>query len=154
MHLSDAAFSSLLGIALFFASIRLLLKEQISNSSLNKKYLWIIGLIIGAILGTVSGMLGIGGGIFLSPVLLLLGICNSKETASISSAFVILNSIYGLAGRLTYFNLNLQFILPLLFAVLLGASIGSHKGAFSFNNLVLQRMLSGILFVASFKLII
>lgn len=154
IHLSNSAFSSLLGIALLFASIRLFfLKEPISNISLNKKYLWIIGTTVGSILGTVSGMLGIGGGIFLSPVLLFLGICNSKQTASISSAFIILNSISGLFGKLTYFDIQLQFILPLLFVVFAGAYFGSQKGAFSFSNTTLQKILSTVLFVASVKLI-
>ncbi len=91
-----------------------------------------LALIIGAALGFISGMVGIGGGIFLSPILYLLGWGNPKRIAASCSFFILLNSAAGLIGQ--YHKLSDEILLilnywPLFVAVLIGGQLGSFIGA-------------------------
>lgn len=113
-----------------------------------------LALSIGAAVGLVSGIIGIGGGVFLSPLLLLMGWATPKETAATSSLFIVLNSLAALNGHLGSFDrLNMN---PLAFFVLsafLGGLIGSRLGASLLSRLALCRTLSLVLVLASVKLI-
>jgi len=107
---------------------------------------------IGAGLGFLSGLIGVGGGIFLSPLLLLTGWASPRTTAATSAAFILLNSAAGLAGRLT----ALPALPPALpwwaLAVLIGGWIGSRIGAATISPLVLRRLLATVLALAGTKL--
>lgn len=109
-------------------------------------------LAIGAGLGFLSGLIGVGGGIFLSPLLLLSGWASPRTTAAASAAFILLNSAAGLAGRLT----ALPVLPPALpwwaLAVLIGGWVGSRIGAATVSPLVLRRLLAAVLALAGTKL--
>lgn len=109
-------------------------------------------LIIGAVIGFFSGLIGIGGGIILSPVILLLHWANMKQAAAVSALFIFVNSIAGLAGCFTTdFHFNNQMGAMIAIA-LVGGTAGSYFGAKIFENKLLKRMLAAVLVIASVKL--
>jgi uncharacterized membrane protein YfcA len=112
----------------------------------------LLALGIGLILGLVSGIIGIGGGIILSPVLIFAKYAWIKEASAASALFIFLNSASGRAGLMTsQFNFQpniIYWILGVMVAGFLGSAIGSR----TFSELNLKRILSVILIVASIKL--
>ncbi len=147
-------FSLLLALGLFCAAIRMLmaLRPMHRFHSPSFALLFRIGPIIGALLGFLAGLTGIGGGIFLSPLLLLIGWAENKQTAATSAAFIVTNSISGLSAHLIRGGGDWSLFLPLGLAVLIGGGIGSWSGAFRLPPLVLQRILGVVLLLASGKL--
>ena len=99
----------------------------------------IFSIIIGSIIGFVSGLIGIGGGIFLSPILFLMKAGYPKHITSCASLFILINSIFGIAGQLTK-NIVLSEFLnfwPLFIAVILGGQIGSYLNIKFLSNRIL-----------------
>src|SRR3989338_4837033 len=156
LNLGKKVFSFLLAFSLAAAALRLLFKDQerkLQVVSLKKSFMF--GLPVGAVIGFLSGLVGIGGGIFLSPLLLLLRWADAKQAAAAASLFILVNSLSGLMGQ---FSKGLPFehaylFLPLLIAVFLGSQLGARFGALRFSALVLQRVTVGILFVASVRIL-
>ncbi|WP_435115607.1 sulfite exporter TauE/SafE family protein [Candidatus Pelagibacter bacterium nBUS_49] len=129
MSITKELFEILLFVILVIAGIFLLIEsksfndDQIKIKSIPK----IISLLIGSIIGFTSGIIGIGGGIFLSPILFLMKAGYPKQIATTASLFILINSIFGVAGQLTkdvVFDEFLNFW-PLFIAVLIGGQIGN-----------------------------
>ena len=129
ISISKELFEILLFFILIIAGIFLLIEsksfndDQIKINSIPK----IISLLIGSIIGFISGIIGIGGGIFLSPILFLMKAGYPKQIATTASLFILINSIFGVAGQLTkdvVFDEFLNFW-PLFIAVLIGGQIGN-----------------------------
>lgn len=115
---------------------------------------WILAGLIGAGIGLLSGLIGIGGGVLLSPLLLILGWANIKQTAAVSALFIFVNSASGLAGQLQkglHFDGQMAWFVVVAF---IGGSIGAYLGAKTFKQPVLQWLLSAVLLVAALKLIL
>ena len=91
---------------------------------------------LGALLGSISGLVGIGGGIWLSPILIMSGLANPKQTAASASLFILTNSISGFIAHSITKNKDVSFelIIPLSIVVLAGGIIGSRLGAFKFDH--------------------
>lgn len=148
--LGDATYKKILAICLLLSVARLLF--QWKDAKENRQVpLW-AGLLVGAGIGLLSGMIGIGGGIILSPVMLLFGWANLKETAAVSALFIFVNSVAGLLGIPSWSAFQ-QFQIPLLVLVatlggVLGARWGANKASFSWLKMVLAL----VLLVASGKL--
>jgi uncharacterized membrane protein YfcA len=156
LAVDDRAYRLILGYALVASAIRFLLVPSVAAPSrpIPTGRLWGIGLPVGAVLGLLAGMVGIGGGIFLSPLLLFMGWADAKRTAAVSAAFIVLNSLTGLAAQLLRGgSLDWGLALPLLAVVAVGGAIGSFLGATRFSLLALQRLLGLVLVVAGLKLI-
>jgi len=153
--LSQQAFSGILGGALFIAGLRfiLLTKPILPRPPVKPAWIYGIGLPVGLVLGFLAGLIGIGGGIFLSPLLLLMGWADAKQTAAVSAAFIILNSLSGLAAHVFNGTINPGLALPLGFTVLIGSQIGSWWGARKIPPKVLQQVLGAVLLTASLKMI-
>lgn len=160
---SDVAFQLILGIALLCAALRLVIPKRIADPSKPAREfttgtLWAIGLPTGLVLGLVSGMIGIGGGVFLSPILLFLGITNIKGSAAMASSFIVLNSIAGLAGHAsdlsTLFTSNAASPLALIAVAIVGGLLGSRWGANRTQPRTLQYVLASVLAFASVKLVL
>ena len=129
ISISKELFEILLFVILIIAGIFLLIEsksfndDQIKINSIPK----IISLLIGSAIGFISGIIGIGGGIFLSPILFLMKAGYPKQIATTASLFILINSIFGVAGQLTkdiVFDEFLNFW-PLFIAVLIGGQIGN-----------------------------
>ncbi len=112
-----------------------------------------LALPIGAGIGWLSGVVGVGGGIFLSPVLLLAHWATAKQTAATAACFILINSAAGLAGRCARGAVEYGALWPLLAAAFAGGVIGSRLGARHLSGMSLKRMLAVVLVIASFKLL-
>lgn len=113
-----------------------------------------VALVIGAFLGLVSGMVGIGGGVFLSPVLMFMRWADAKQTSAVAAIFIIANSVSGLIGRAAANKLTIGPLAPLLVSSLVGAILGSYMGARKFSANWIRRALSVVLLVAVAKLLV
>lgn len=147
--LTDSTYKQILGFCLLMAVIRMVwqLKEEKSNT-LNP----IIGVFIGGIIGLLSGMIGIGGGIILSPLLLLFRWSSIKEAAAISALFIFVNSVAGLAGLKTWIPLDQSQMIYWLIASLIGGFIGATWGSQIASNQKVKWILALVLVIASLKL--
>lgn len=108
----------------------------------------LVSLLVGAILGFVSGIVGIGGGIFLVPLIIILGLGDQKEAAAAGAIFIFLNSIAGLVAHLQRQLPDLASMAPLIVAVILGGYLGSYLGSARFDHGLVQRILGTIIVVA------
>jgi len=148
---NPSTYQIILGIFLLIAIARMLLvPDAVSEKSI--KLPFIPALTIGAILGFFSGMIGIGGGIILSPVLILLHWANMKESAAASALFILLNSLSGLSALV---GNGFKFEPHLLGWILVGISggiAGSYVGSFRLKSDKLKYMLATVLLMASIKL--
>ena len=152
ISIDASLYKKILGFFLFIPVIRFVFFPNISDTML-KKNNWLYSLLIGSLLGFFSGLIGIGGGIILSPILLLLKWTNQKQTAAISALFIFVNSLSGLAGQASKgLVLSPDMIWYITFAFA-GGLLGSYLGALKFNQVVLKNTLAGVLFVAGLKLI-
>jgi uncharacterized membrane protein YfcA len=149
--INPMAYKIILGIMLLIAVTRMLLVGNKENPITHDPPIF-LALGIGLILGLVSGIIGIGGGILLSPILILAKYARIKEASAASALFIFLNSASGLAGLMTSqfsFQPNIIYwILGVMVAGLLGSAIGSR----TFSELNLKRVLSLVLIAASIKL--
>ena len=108
----------------------------------------ITSLIIGSLLGFIAGAVGIGGGIYLVPLIIIFGLGSEKQAAACGAIFIWMNSAAGLAARLQYQQLDLLQFWPLLVAVIAGAGLGSLLGATRYSPQTMQRLLGLIIIVA------
>ena len=141
---------SILTIAGFLLLINFKTYDDSNDSYRNIPYPFAI--IIGAILGFISGIVGIGGGIFLSPILFLIRAAKPKHIITAASIFILINSISGIFGQLTKNDVLNQLInyWPLLLAVLIGVQIGNYINIKILPTRILALITSGVvLFVAA-----
>ena len=108
----------------------------------------IISLISGALLGFIAGVVGIGGGIYLVPLIIIFNLGTEKQAAASGSIFIWLNSITGLTARLQHNSVNIQDYLPLVIAVAIGGVAGASMGATKLKPQTMQKILGCIIIVA------
>lgn len=147
-----SVYKKILGSLLFIPVIRFLFFSNIPDEKLKESNL-AVSILIGSVIGFLSGLIGIGGGIILSPVLLLLKWTNQKQAAAISALFIFVNSLSGLAGQLTKginFSPDMLTYVAIAFA---GGLCGAYLGALKFNQNILKNTLAGVLMMAGLKLI-
>ncbi len=134
-------FELILFFVLMIAGLLLLFQSKLFNQKNNdyKKLPIYICFTIGSILGLISGIVGIGGGIFLSPILFLLRAADPKKITTTASLFILTNSLAGVAGQLTKGNVFDKLIeyWPLFFIVLIGGQIGNFLNLKIFSNRIL-----------------
>ncbi|MFA5861988.1 MAG: sulfite exporter TauE/SafE family protein [Candidatus Thermoplasmatota archaeon] len=153
---SDRAAGILLAVVLLVAAARFLFFARPPSIHVPQTVAWrYVGApILGAVLGFAAGATGIGGGIFLSPILLMIGWCTMQEAGAIASAFIVLNSLAGLAAKLPSTPLDGRVLAVLGAAVLVGALIGAYVGARKLPARSLQVLLGCVLVVAGVKALI
>lgn len=108
----------------------------------------IISLFIGSILGLIAGIVGIGGGIYLVPIIIILGLGTEKEAAACGVIFVWINSLSGLIARLQYNSIDLTNHIHLISAVLVGSALGSYMGSVKYSPKTMQKILGIVIIVA------
>jgi uncharacterized membrane protein YfcA len=114
---------------------------------------WFILVMVGAAIGFISGIIGIGGGILLTPLLLYFSWSSVRQASLLSALFILLNSISGLIAIKENVVQETESIYILLIAVVIGGIIGSYAGVKIFNSQVLKRILAIVLLIAVIKLI-
>jgi len=155
LHLATSIYRPLVGLLLLYAAWRLFLQNPAragSEEANQPNQVWQLSFA-GVGIGLLSGLVGVGGGIFLSPLLLLAGWANVRRTMAASAAFVLANSVAGLLGHLSS-NGSIPPAAPIwLLAVAIGGWIGSEYGSRQSNTLVLRRLLAVVLVVAAGKML-
>lgn len=155
--LGKTVFLWLLALCLLAAGLRMLLSEKDFSGRIepSSRRAWSVGLPVGAILGILSGLVGIGGGIFLAPTLYFLGWTDSRETAAAAAFFILVNSMSGLFGQFAKSGAVLDWglALPLMTAVFLGGQIGSRIGAGKISKIALQRVTAALILAVSGRLL-
>jgi hypothetical protein len=142
------------GLFLIVSAILLMIKEYIiTQNKPVRKMPWLWGLSIGAIIGLVSGLIGVGGGIFLSPIIIMANWTTAKNASGIAALFILCNSLAGLAGNMTALNTINFTIIYWIMAVLLGGLSGSYLGTIKFNHKVIITCLFLVLLSAGIKFI-
>ena len=153
ISLVSSIYKPVLGILLLIAASRFLYSPQnilVKSSKINIAIL----LLTGGLIGFVSGIFGIGGGIILSPIILLMGWADVKQTAGISALFIFLNSLAGIVGNLKHgISFDYNMILMISLAVS-GGLIGSYIGSKMLPSLILKRVLVIVIVIASIKLLV
>ena len=149
-------FEILLFLVLSVAGVLLLInnKSYEDKNLVTKKLNSFISIFIGSILGLISGIIGIGGGIFLSPILFLLKADKPKTIVTTASLFILINSISGILGHLSKENvLNEAFLYwPLFLAVLIGGLFGNYLNLKIFSNRILALMTSFLVIFVAFRM--
>lgn len=143
----------ILGLFLLAVIVRMIHQTRghsAENKPINKPLAWVIG----ALLGFFSGLIGIGGGILLSPIIILLKWGNMKQTAAVSAAFILVNSASGLLGQWSAGITFAPQMGGMLVSAILGGLIGSHLGSIRFPEYILKYTLVVVLGFASIKLLI
>ncbi len=153
VQLSPSVFKIILGICLLLSVIRILGLIGNNSSETLRKMPLPIALFIGGGIGLISGMIGIGGGILLSPVLLLFRWADIKQTAALAAPFILVNSLSGLAGLMSRHLVFPDRMMWWVLATLIGGLLGSYWGSHRFNSVVLKYLLATVLLFAAGKLL-
>jgi len=152
MTLPDSIYKKILAVCLLISIVRLLYQFRQSNQE-TKEIPIGTALVAGGLIGLLSGAIGLGGGVILSPLMLLMRWATFKETAAVSALFISVNSLSGLFGQMNkggiHLTDNLQYA---VLATIVGGLLGSYCGSQKFNVPTLKYVLATVLTVASFKL--
>lgn len=143
-----------LGAFLLLASVRLFFFNKKNSANVNKSSSIPLALLLGGCIGFISGLLGIGGGIILSPIILLLGWSNAKTTAGISALFIFVNSAAGLLGK---YSTGLEYpdSMPIIIVLVIGGGLlGAYFGARKWSNSHIKKLLAALLFLAAIKIFV
>lgn len=151
VQLPGSAYKALVGIILVIAAMRLWV-EAVAKSEQRRPLPVVAAIIAGAGIGLLSGLTGTGGGIFLSPLLLFTGWSATRESGGVSAAFILVNSLAGLAGNLAATQ-TLPAAMPWwVLAVAAGGMIGSTLGSRRVQPRTFRRVLAVVLLMAGGKL--
>lgn len=152
LQLDALVYKRLLAVCLLMASARLLGLFRSSGS--RRRLNIVLALLIGAGLGLLSGAIGIGGGILLSPLLLIIGWADAHETAAVSAPFILVNSAAGLMGAWMSAHAPIEIPWPWVGAAIAGGALGAWLGARRLNAVWLRRALGAVLIFACVKLVL
>ncbi|MFN2645941.1 MAG: sulfite exporter TauE/SafE family protein [Burkholderiales bacterium] len=145
----------LVGIVLIYAAWQLWLSARLGNEMRTVReppLLW--AMVVGALLGFLSGLTGVGGGIFLSPLLLMMGWAGTKQTSAVAAPFILVNSLAGLIGGFTMQAATLPPQVAIFaMAVLIGGWLGAEYGSRRFANPLVRRILAVVLAAAGAKMV-
>lgn len=157
ISLPTNVYKIVLGVVLMMAALRLAWKLKAGIEAEQPNIL--IALAIGAVIGLLSGLVGVGGGIFLTPILLLANWSETKTASGVSAAFILVNSASGLLGNALLGKGSSLSTLPTnvwfwIIAAVIGGVIGSTMGAKKLDSLTMRRVLAAVLLFAGVKLIL
>ncbi|WOR16183.1 sulfite exporter TauE/SafE family protein [Hyphomonas sp. FCG-A18] len=158
LPIAEVVFVGLLGFALLASGARLLFMAQPKAAEQASETGIALPMVIGATIGLLSGLVGIGGGIFLAPILYLMGWGTARQIAAACSLFILLNSLSGLGGQVTKLGDTalLSDVInywPLLVAVLIGGQIGSWLGAGRLRADWMKRMTAILILYVALRLL-
>lgn len=153
--IGQKSFMLLLAGSLLVAGMRMFLPMRAAGvfSSISSRAMWCVGLPLGAALGLLAGVVGIGGGIFLAPILILTGWASARATAATTAVFILVNSLAGLGGQFTKGVYVDELVIPLGIAVLLGGQIGSRMGSNRLPAGVVRRLTAALILFVSVRIL-
>jgi len=143
-------FKILIGIVLLYSAVRFLFETK--NDTESHEPSKPIALSVGAGLGFLSGLTGVGGGIFLTPVLVFMSWARTKTASAVSAMFILVNSLSGLLGNISSTKQLPAIALPFALSALIGGSIGSYFGSTKFSPVLIKKILSVVLLIAGIKI--
>lgn len=152
LDVNSAIYKKILAVLLFFAILKMLNVFGKGTNNLRTVKIW-QGLLVGGLIGFFSGLIGIGGGIILSPVILLLHWGNMKEAAAVSALFIWVNSAAGIMGQVSSGVIISYSSFLFAFIALIGGYFGGYFGSKIGNNNQLRYLLVVVLLSASIKLV-
>ena len=152
VEVDDGIYDSLLSFVLILAGLRLIISSERGDAEVFQ-WSFMSSVSVGAIIGIISGLVGIGGGVLLSPLLIILHIGKPKEVAATSALFIWINSASGLVGSTIASGilLDLSTLFPFSLAVLVGGLLGSRYGSSIASERGVRVMLSAVLLIAASK---
>lgn len=148
----SAIYKNILGVLLLFPVMNFLGVFPRNEKAVWREQVW-MPAFIGTLIGFFSGLIGIGGGIILSPVLLMLGWTNVRQTAALSALFIFVNSVAGYLGTTGLDLVENKTLWILLPPAIIGGILGSYFGALRFNVRLVKHLLTFVLAGAAIKLI-
>lgn len=152
--IQEEAFFRLLGVTLVLAAIALWYYDRFRQGGVAVPYSRAAGAAVGGAIGFLSGLVSIGGGIFLSPILHFLRWEDARRISALASAFILVNSLSGLAGQVfRSASLDWPLILPLMAAVFIGGQVGSRWGARKFQPSHIRKVTAFLIFVAGLNIL-
>lgn len=154
LPLPDYIYKPVVGIVLLYVAYRMFRSNE-SNETVPVQVipLW-LALAFGAGIGLLSGLTGVGGGIFLSPLLLMMGWAETRQALGVSAAFILVNSIAGLLGHLSSVTTLPGPILFWAISAVVGGYIGAEYGSKRLGNVTLKRLLAMVLLIAGLKMML
>ena len=156
LEINKEIFEIILFLVLSVAGALLLINNKAYEEKkvIINKLNYLTSIFIGGVLGIISGIVGIGGGIFLSPILFLLKADKPKNIVTTASLFILINSISGIFGQLTKENVLNEFIFywPLFLAVLVGGQVGNYLNLKIFSNRILALITSFLVIFVAFRM--
>jgi uncharacterized membrane protein YfcA len=156
LRLPEVIYDTLLSLTLLWAAWRLAKSALANIDALNGPPPVPVALATGGAIGLTAGMVGVGGGVFLSPLLVLLGWADAKTTAATSAVFILVNSLAGLAGMAAthQFQVDGSLLGPFAIAVGVGGLVGARLGARKASETTVRRLLAAVLVVAATRRVI
>jgi uncharacterized membrane protein YfcA len=153
--LNPKYFKLVAGLFLVIAALLLVVREYSRSKETEIKKMHLpYGLGIGGAIGLISGLIGVGGGIFLSPIIISANWTSVKKASGIAAVFILCNSVAGLSGHLAGLNKIDQYIIYWIPAVVLGGLLGSHLGTVKLNTKVIIACLFLVLLTAGLKFLL
>ncbi|GAB4397171.1 MAG: sulfite exporter TauE/SafE family protein [Microscillaceae bacterium] len=155
LSLNPLVFKYLAGIFLLVSSFLLLARPAFAKIAPEgvKKSHFVVKMSLGAVIGFVSGLIGVGGGIFLSPVMIMAGWTSVKNASGVSALFILCNSVAGLSGHWAGVQTLDPYTGYWLLAVGLGGSLGTYLGTLGLGNRAILQFLATVLLLAGLKFI-
>ena len=153
LQLPGSVYQKLVGLALLFAAFRLWMHAAARAEAEAKPAPLPASIALGACIGLLSGITGVGGGIFLSPILLLAGWAETRQASGVAAAFILVNSVAGLAGHVASVRMVPDSIYLWGAAALAGGLVGTELGRRRLATVTLRRVLSAVLVVAGLKML-
>ena len=158
--LPTAAFEAIVGVVLLFSAVRIVVEPRGEAGDADvdptgaRRFTSLFLIALGGSLGLLSGLTGVGGGVFLTPALLALRVAPVKQVAAVSAPFILVNSIAGLLGGFAAGRPLPPIGLAVIGAVVVGGAVGSQLGAFRVSPQGLRRLMGVVLVVAGLKLLL
>lgn len=146
-NVADTVFVVIVIVVMLLTALKLIIQPGGGEAkrSFSVRASFLIGIPLGFALGYVSGIIGIGGGIFLSPLLILAGLAVPRTAAAIAGLFIVINSVFALGGHLLDGDRVHPKILPLLLVVVIGGIAGAYLGSRKLPVKITQWVLAGVI---------
>jgi len=153
LTLPDFVYKPIVGVILIVTAVYMIITPSTATPATRLPPIW-LALVLGAVIGLLSGLTGVGGGIFISPLLIIALWADARQSAGVSAPFILVNSLAGLLGRLSS-TANLPPTIPIWAMIaFIGAMIGAEIGSKQVNSVTLRRLLAVVLVFGAIKLVL